>query len=249
VLMLSLEVQQKLAIRYGSESLTEEYRLDFAKGLQVAFEGERKEYAVVVMLDIAGFSRLVSGWALDRIRKYLDEYYRLTIPTFYQNGGMIDRIAGDGILVIFSPFFRGTTREATDRAALQAAETVVAMVSGTDHASKAAVSCGKLLFCKTGVVPIYEEYTIIGNAITRAYRIEEVANADQIIVQASSGFRSIIDAQLSQRVVFLRGNERIRMCTVVQREHELRGVGKLNVYVQTLSPASGLQNGGSQQSR
>lgn len=236
--MLNPEWQRKLAERYGGQALVKKaFDQSLVEGFKVEFAEEREEYAAVVMVDIAGFSNVVAGFSAVDVRKYLDCFYAEVMPVLYSQGGMIDRVAGDGVLAVFSPFFTKADRETTDRNAMQAAEMIVAALSGSDCAAKAAVSSGSLFFCKTGVAAVYEEHTVIGEPITVAYRIEEIACEDQVVIQAAPRFVRIIDGQLAARSAL----ERVGFSLPAVRwqvelvTHTLRGLGDVDVIVQRLS--------------
>jgi class 3 adenylate cyclase len=234
--MLSLQIQRQLVQRYGGAGLVKEaFDQEIAKGFATDFEEERREYAVVMMVDVTNFSTYVSKWPAAEIRDYLDAYYAKAMPIIFGNRGMIDRIAGDGILAVFSPFFTGRTNEETDRDGLRTAEALIAKLSETNYSSKAVLACGPLVFCKTGIAGIYEESTVIGKAITRAYRMEEIAEEDQVVIQASARFAKIIDEQIEASAVPRLFAPR-RTFRVNQRTIELRGLGPTKVYVKQLKP-------------
>jgi class 3 adenylate cyclase len=236
--MLPTDVQRKLAQRYGGATLVKEaFDQNIAKAFAVEFETERQQHAAVVMVDIAGFSSFVTGWSPAKIRSFLDDYYRQVMPTLYDLGGMIDRVAGDGVLAVFSSFFTTKTDEAMDRCALQAAEKIVASLATTNHSSKAALSSGPLAFCKTGLAGVYEEHTVIGEAITSTYRIEEIAKVNQVVVHGTRGFSAIIDEQLAARRRVELRNIPLPPQTwnVEPGTVDLRGVGETAIYVQQLN--------------
>jgi class 3 adenylate cyclase len=233
--MLSQAVQKKLAQRYGGTTLVKEaFDQNLAKGFAVEFESERNEHAAVVMVDITGFSSHVSGWNAERIREFLDDYYKQVMPILFKFGGMIDRVAGDGILAVFSSFFTIATDRESERHALCAAERIVETLAGTAHSSKAAVSSGSLVFCKTGLADVYEEHTVIGEAITTAYRIEEIAAENQVIVERNAGFVEIIEGQIEATS---RKTPQVRpvQWRIDRQELNLRGVGATKIYVEQLN--------------
>jgi class 3 adenylate cyclase len=235
--MLPKEAQQKLARRYGGASLMKEaFDQNLAKAFAEGFEDEREEHAVVMMVDITSFSSLVSGWGAEKIRTFLDDYYRQVMPLLFEHHGVIDRVAGDGILSVFSPFFTLAADEKMERQALRAAERIVKSVAGTLHSSKAALSAGTLAFCKTGLAGIYEEHTVIGQTITNTYRLEEHAEDNQVVVEATPGFSSIIEGQLARAAAERRAATRPAglVWHVDRTTMDLRGVGSTNVYVERL---------------
>lgn len=230
--MLSRDVQSRLARRYGGQHavLVKKAFDQRAMGaLESEFVLEREEYSVVVMVDIAGFSRRVSGFGAAQVRRYLDDFYGVVMPAFFERGGMIDRVAGDGVLGVFSSFF-GADPASVDRDAMRAAEVVVERLSGTECPVKAAVGSGALCYCKTGVAGVYEECTVVGRPITVAYRIEEIARENQVVLESNARVVEIIDRQLQRSSALAPARWQVRA-----RQVNLRGLGDVQVIVQDYS--------------
>jgi class 3 adenylate cyclase len=121
---------------------------------------------------------------------------------------MIERIAGDGVIAVFSPFFGWDSATQAEANAVEAARAIVECVAGTSFETKAALSSGPLLFCKTGVASVYEDFTVVGTPLTELHRLEDVAVAGQVVHRA--------DTALGRRVL-----------TEIQNQDHLRRIGLL----------------------
>lgn len=200
--MLNRSIQEQLAKRYGGEPLIKMMkeafdRVAMSRTIEQGFQEEREANAAVSFTDIAGFSSTVSGWTATKVRKFLDDYYSVAIPPIYDSQGVIDRIVGDGILSIYSEYFdQGMTAAAAERKALRAAEFTVVRLHGSNKEAKVAISNGPLLFCKTGLSQVYEDYTVIGEPITVAYRIEDIASANEILLPEGTDLAAYIWRQV-----------------------------------------------------
>ena len=61
--------------------------------------------AYVAFVDISGFSSLISDWNEATIENYLNVYYKSIFPIIHKYHGQIDKIMGDGIVIVFSNIF------------------------------------------------------------------------------------------------------------------------------------------------
>jgi class 3 adenylate cyclase len=171
------------------------------KSIQENFSLENLEYLLnnkigfssVIYIDIFNFSKKISGSTTVDVRNYLNDYYNSAMPIIQKHGGQIDKIMGDGIIVVFSKIFQNfeTDRDAVD-SSFYCCKELIETFYDTNFEAKSAIGIGKLFFCKTGVEQIYEEYTALGHPMTIVYRLENIANKNQILVMR--------DTKLSQRI-------------------------------------------------
>src|SRR5579859_5208643 len=152
--MLSKGIHEALLTRYGVRPADARREIGFGGfatqsvvGVSFEIAGEHEALAVAVFIDIAGFSKRIDGHTAWCVRAFLDNYYATVIPEVFALGGMIERIAGDGVLAIFCSSF-GLAPEAVTPNAVLAARRVVERLHGGDYPAKAALSRGHVLFCK-----------------------------------------------------------------------------------------------------
>ena len=242
--MLNRATQEALAKRYASrsthDSLKKAFDLSVVDALNQKSSPEGEAHSAVVFIDIAGFSQSVFGFSVAKTRAFLDDFYAVAVPEIYNRSGHIDRIVGDGIVAIFSSFLPGgvTDSDASVRA-LGTVEAIVQRLHGTAHHSKAALVDGTLLFCRTGLTDIYEDYTVIGSALTTAYRIEAIGKANEIIFPAQSNTGQHVDQQVAQRNRYESAGLDVPsvLWSVSSRKSVvLRGIGSMDLTVQTYCP-------------
>lgn len=126
-----------------------------------------------------------------------------------------------------------TNTSATERA-LKAAEATVTHFHNTTHNCKASLNTGNLLFCKTGITSIFEDYTVIGPPLTTVYRLEEKTDANQIVVPKDSGAGELIYAQVEEHKAVL---TKYKPSWFVDTETwPLRGIGDLEIVKQVYRP-------------
>jgi len=89
--------------------------------------------------------------------------------------------------VVFSKVF-GDVRsdEKADENSFCCCEQCIETLYNTDFGVKAAIGTGPLFFCKTGVEQIYEELSCIGHPLTITYRLESIADRNQILLMSNT---------------------------------------------------------------
>jgi class 3 adenylate cyclase len=232
--VLSVDIQRALAQRYGGGQLVKEaFDQTLVKALKVKFQSNTTGHSACLYIDIAGFAGKVGGKSPTQIGAFLDDFYKLAIPRIYRHHGHIDRIAGDGIVAIFSPVISDALKnEDPEVQALLAAEDLIQAAYGTSYVSKAALSAGDLLFCKTGLADVYEDYTVIGSPLTVTYRLEESAKANQVAIAQADKAKEMIDIGVRNYKSLAPGPWSVKHTVM-----DLRGVGDdVPVCVQTYKP-------------
>jgi class 3 adenylate cyclase len=230
--MMTREVERKLLEHYGvrKEHIKKAFDATLVEGFAEEFKREGERYAVVMFLDIARFSRRIKGWPARDVADYLDQYYSITLPIIAENHGKIDRIVGDGIVAVFSPFFHADlSNQQVEDFALNAAEEAIRKLYGGQASAKAALGLGNLLFCKTGVSNIYEEYTAVGHPLTMVYRLEAIAEENALYLPDDSAL-----AQRERQKAGGIGSGTAPRWFVTERfSQALPGIGETAIYKQT----------------
>lgn len=204
--MISREQQRRLVAAYrpsrsGTSRQTAQvggFNLSTLRRVQPIPLQECETAAACLMLDIAGFSQVADGWSAPTTREFLDNFYRVVFPIIDDSGGLIDRVAGDGVVAVYSPILRNiATVEQHEDAACNAAMRSMLALAQASVPVKAAITTGSLMFCATGVTSVFSEYTVIGPQLTELARLEEVATADEIVLRADTTLGRRVQASAS----------------------------------------------------
>jgi class 3 adenylate cyclase len=188
--MLNQEAQNELFKRYCNKPLRKSLNENFA------FENLRRnideienieDFSNVVYIDICDFSTKVKDYTSAQVKNYLNEYYSNIMKYIKKYNGQIDKLMGDGIIVVFSKVFHQieTNADCSNNACFCCTE-IIEELNNTEFEVKTSIGSGKLFFCKTGVEQIYEEYTAVGYPYTVAFRLESIAEKNQILFQNES---------------------------------------------------------------
>ncbi len=152
---------------------------------RIWFKGQRRE-ATVLFTDVRGFTRYTWEREPEVVVERLNEYFEIASEAIIRYGGFVDKFVGDAVLGVFNvPVARADHVERAVRAALEMQAAFAERSRGQTDALLDAVGIG----IHTGVVvsgnlgsQVKMEYTVIGDAVNLASRINGLAGPGEIIV-------------------------------------------------------------------
>jgi adenylate cyclase len=191
------------AFRYLMEALTESH-LTLARytqpsvvnllqqGIDPSRLSPRKQTVAVLFSDIIGFSILAERLSPDDLLRLVNAHVRVCAEAVEGNGGMINKLLGDGVLAYFS----GESSDGAIRAAL---ELIRRMISFRAEAPEG--SPESHLYSGVGLAfgEVYEgniggeskqDFTILGNTVNLASRLESMTRQLGVRLVAS---RAVVD--------------------------------------------------------
>ncbi len=191
--MYSKEFQDQLYKRYVTHTLREHLQQNFNFRQFKSSIANKIDYASVAYIDIFGFSNRIKDYTTEQVCNYLAVYYSKVLPIIKRFDGQIDKIMGDGIIVVFSKIFNEIeNNKLADASCLYCCQDCIEELKDSEFEVKAAIGSGNLFFCKTGVEQIYEEYSCIGHPLTIAYRLESIADRNQILLMEDTSLSHFI---------------------------------------------------------
>ena len=151
----------------------------------VAGEGEYRN-AAVLMLDIRGFTAMSNSQSAASLIRLLSDYQAHVVPVIQGHGGGIDKFLGDGVMATFGAAVPSDTYAADALRAVDDILEVMASWNGERVAAdlppvpvNAAVATGELIFGAVGDSQRLE-YTVIGEPVNLAAKLEKHAKAEQV---------------------------------------------------------------------
>jgi class 3 adenylate cyclase len=184
--------------RYLSPKLTEKI---LSGNGHAAPESQRK-MMTVVFSDIRGFSTLTDALEPEEIFHLLDRYLSEMIGIVHRFDGTVNKIIGDGLLIFFGdPISVDDHAERAVRMAVAMQEKISELREewkGYDH------DLGVGIGINTGYMTVgnigsetHRDYTVIGNQVNVAARLESIAAAGQILAgqRTYSKVGSLVEAQ------------------------------------------------------
>ena len=149
--------------------------------------GERRE-VTVLFCDIRGFTTLAERLTPEQVVSLLNEFYTLMIETTFKHDGTLDKFIGNAVMAAF-----GAPIAHPDHA-LRAVRTALAMQSGIAELNERRAVAGKdpirigigvnLGEVVAGTVGTEDrmEYTVIGDSVNLAARLESNAKPGRILI-------------------------------------------------------------------
>jgi len=153
----------------------------------IMLTGERRD-VTVIFCDLRGFTPLAEKLPPEEVVSALNEFYSLMIDTTIRNDGSINKFLGDAVMAIF-----GAPVHYADHS-LRAIKTAVAMQAQVTQLSERRVRAGKAPIAigigvsageaVAGTVGTESqmEYTVIGDRVNLAARLESNAKPGQILI-------------------------------------------------------------------
>lgn len=145
--------------------------------------------ATVAFIDICGFTSISENESPDKVVNLLNSYFDVIVKEIIGQGGYIDKFIGDAIMAVF----RGDYH--LDRAidACLSVKTQVEMIpslpDNISYKPKVAIglNSGEMISGNIGSASLRRlDYTMIGDTVNTAQRLQSVAEPDQILISESA---------------------------------------------------------------
>ena len=169
--------------------------------------GERRAVAIL-FADLAGFTKLTSEVDAEVVHRLLGRFFELVDGAIARCGGTVDKHIGDATMAVFgAPVAHGNDIERAVRAACEIHDAMAALSAevGKPLATHIGIASGEVVAASTGSA-VRADYTVIGDAVNLASRLEELAGHGETIVSddVRSALGSRLDAE-SRGSVAVRG--------------------------------------------
>ncbi len=148
---------------------------------------ESKELiATILFADIVGFTRLSETMPPREINIILNRYFSRMTDIVFSHGGTLDKYIGDGLMAVFgAPMEKEDDAERAVRTALEIRRQLTAMMKTTSADKRfdirVGLNTGRVVAGNIGS-PKRMEYTVIGDPVNVASRLETMAKPNQIII-------------------------------------------------------------------
>ena len=148
---------------------------------------ESKELiATILFADIVGFTRLSETMPPREINIILNRYFSSMTDIVFRHGGTLDKYIGDGLMAVFgAPMEKEDDAERAVRTALEIRRQLTAMMKTTSADRRfdirVGLNTGRVVAGNIGS-PKRMEYTVIGDPVNVASRLESIAKPNQIII-------------------------------------------------------------------
>ncbi len=138
--------------------------------------------ATVAFIDICGFTAISEKEAPDTVVKLLNDYFDVMVKEIIAQNGLIDKFIGDCVMAVFKGDYH--LDRAID-ACLAIRNKVDGLPSNRDYAPKVSIgiNSGEMISGNIGSVTLKRlDYTVIGDTVNTAQRLQSTANVSQVII-------------------------------------------------------------------
>jgi adenylate cyclase len=150
--------------------------------------GGRTYLATVMFSDIEGFTALSENLRPDQVVELMNGYFNRMVPCVEAWGGSVDKFIGDAIMAVWG--IPAENEDAALRACLAALAMQSALVGFNSlQAAAGRPALGMGIGINTGAVvggnigtETRKEYTVLGDAVNTAQRLETAAGKDQVLI-------------------------------------------------------------------
>jgi class 3 adenylate cyclase len=145
--------------------------------------------ATVAFIDICGFTAISENESPDTVVKLLNNYFDVMVKEIIAQDGYIDKFIGDAIMAVFRGEYH--LDRAID-ACLAAKNEIAKQPAISDHVSykpkiSIGINSGELVSGNIGSVSLRRlDYTVIGDVVNTAQRLQSVAKPGQVVVSENS---------------------------------------------------------------
>ena len=152
--------------------------------------GGQRTHAAVLFADIVGFTPRCEPMPPEQVVEELNLYFGHIDPVFQRHGGIIDKRIGDGVMVVFVPGEQ-------DDLARRAVSAGLEMLQAVEACNEELLEMGRqAMAIRVGVAegPLVQgnmgseaklEYTVIGDTVNLAARLESSSKPGHLLVQSS----------------------------------------------------------------
>jgi len=200
------ELRNRLA-RYHSPDVVE-HILKAGVGEGGLLAAAEKE-VTVLFSDIKGFTTLSEKLSPTEVSALLNEYFTLMTDVVFEYGGTLDKYIGDAIMALFgAPFSKEDDAVRAVQAGLKMQKELAILMEGRPAHERFAIRIG----INTGTViagnigsPRRMDYTVIGDAVNVAQRLESLAAPGKVLIGGST-YEKVKDRFLLKEI----GRQRVK---------------------------------------
>ena len=145
--------------------------------------------ATVVFVDICSFTSISENESADKVVQLLNQYFDVIVKEIIAHEGYVDKFMGDAVMAVFRGDFH--LDKAID-AAIAVRTQISVLPSVREHVPftpkvSIGINCGEMISGNIGSASLRRlDYTVIGDAVNTAQRLQSVAKAGQIIISEQS---------------------------------------------------------------
>jgi adenylate cyclase len=198
------EMIKRAFTRYVAREVVEEILKDPEN---LVLSGERRQ-VTVLFCDVRGFTPMSERLAPEEVVLLLNDFYNLMIETTFKYDGTLDKFLGDAVMAVFgAPMAHPDHSARAIRTALAMQEGITGLNERRARDGKESISVGIGVSAGEAVAGTVGtedrmEYTVIGDSVNLAARLESNAKPGQILIshRTYERVRDLVEARPLGRI-------------------------------------------------
>ncbi|MBW1998870.1 MAG: adenylate/guanylate cyclase domain-containing protein [Deltaproteobacteria bacterium] len=146
----------------------------------------REKKATILFTDIVNFTPIAERFSPAEVSSLLNKHFTEMTDIIFRHNGTLDKYIGDAIMAVFgAPIERKDDAERAVMAALEMRRALFQMMEGLEEDKRfdmrLGLNSGRVMAGNLGS-PERMDYTVIGDVVNTAARIESIARPNQILI-------------------------------------------------------------------
>ncbi|WP_420149756.1 adenylate/guanylate cyclase domain-containing protein [Spirosoma sp.] len=157
---------------------------------ETALSSSETVEASVLFIDICGFTALSEQESADTIVRLINRYFDVMVKEIIAQGGHVDKFMGDAIMAVFRGEYhldRAIEAALAVRTQIDSLEDNLPNHPGYQPQVAIGINTGEMVSGNIGSTTLRRlDYTVIGDAVNIAQRLQSIAQAGQIVIAESA---------------------------------------------------------------
>ncbi|WP_282121751.1 response regulator [Algibacter mikhailovii] len=144
--------------------------------------------ATAVFIDLCGFTAISETTPADTVVKMINCYFDIMVKEIMAQNGLIDKFIGDAVMAVFKGAYHLDRAIDSALAVLNQIKKLpeVELNSGFTPKVSIGINSGEMISGNIGSVSLKRlDYTVIGDAVNTAARLQDAAKENQVIISES----------------------------------------------------------------
>lgn len=142
--------------------------------------------ATVVFMDMCGFTSISEREPADHVVKLINKYFDVMVKEIIAQGGLVDKFMGDAVMAVFRGAYhldRAVESSLAVRNQINAFKEELSDQTGYYPKVSIGINSGEMVSGNIGSAALKRlDYTVIGDAVNMAQRLQSIAKPGQIVV-------------------------------------------------------------------
>lgn len=178
--------------------------LNFMSGkeFETAMKGNELINASVAFVDICKFTSISEQIKPDELVELLNTYFEVIVKEILDHGGYVDKFIGDAVMAVFRGDDHPISASQCALAIKSKIEALPSNPNGLDYTPQVSVglNCGEMVSGNIGSSSLKRlDYTVLGDVVNIAQRLQSAANDGQILVNNS--MNDLISSKLNTQYI------------------------------------------------